>query len=180
MPLRLPQSPSIWGKRERELGYRRISAAAPRSVISPTPPFYHSGEPHWGNKMERMGPEASLMMSSAARRSDLTEFAGLEYSRTESRRVEAMLHGQIEVSHSERAFSIRLAGWFRSIFRRPDGRLAGELASHPKVSSRRAESLAQFSTLPALGLAAVSATRTGAYPEGSVSPLSVAPIRDRV
>jgi hypothetical protein len=130
--------------------------------------------------MERMGPEASLMMSSAARRSDLAEFAKLEYSRTESRRVEAMLYGQIDVNHSERAVSIRLAAWFRGLFRRPDGRLAGELASRSKVSSQRAESLAQFSTLPALGLAAMSARRTSAFPEGNVSPLSVAPIRDRV
>jgi hypothetical protein len=130
--------------------------------------------------MERMGPEASLMMSSAARRSDLAEFARLEYSHAESRRVPAILRDQSEGIRSERSVTIRLAGWLNRLFRRADVRTAPDLATGSDVAGQRAEILARISTLPAMGLAAVSAARAGALSGASASPLSVAPVADRM
>ncbi len=133
-----------------------------------------SVRPEQGNKMERMGPEASLMMSSAIRRSDLAEFARLEYSRAEARRVEATVAHPLGRNAAGRSVSGRLFGWFYQLVRREDARSSDGFAVRGDMTKGMADGGTRFSRPLGAGLATLPA-QAALAPGGRTSPLSVVP-----
>jgi hypothetical protein len=127
--------------------------------------------------MERMGPEASLMMAASVRRSELAQFAQLEYSRAERRRIEA---STIEAGdQSATARSGRLLDRFQQLFRR--GRSQNTRAPAAEIGASMAVAGGRVRYVPplAVGLTGLPAAESARVSGGVATPLSALPVVGR-
>jgi hypothetical protein len=130
--------------------------------------------------MTQMGPEALLMRSTTARRSDLAEYTRLEYSPAEAARIEATLLGDFEAMPSKSIGTRRFLSQALRLFRRGN---AGQLATAPTVRAEAVEgaqvNVAHVQSLSRLSLAALPAIQAGYRRGGGARPLSAVPTMGR-
>jgi hypothetical protein len=128
--------------------------------------------------MTRMGPESLLMsaqLGATVHRSELPEYARLEYSLAEAPRIAARLLDEFEAMPSK---GDATRGFFRRAlkrFRREDaGRGIGSGAQTPAPRGPAA-SVAQLQSLSKGGLAALPAIQAGVRRGSGVPPMSAIP-----
>jgi hypothetical protein len=130
--------------------------------------------------MAQMGPEALLMMSATARRTDLAEYTRLEYGPAEAPRIEATLLSDFEAMPSKGDAPRRFLSQALRVFRRAR---AGRPATGPTVQAQAVESVqasgARVQSLSRPSLAALPAIQAGHRRGGGASPLSAVPTMAR-
>jgi hypothetical protein len=138
------------------------------------------GETHQGTNMTQMGPEALLMMSATARRSDVAEYARLEYRRAEAPRIEATLLSDFEAMHPKGAATRRIFSQALRLFKRGNtGQLSTKPAARAEAVGGAAMTEARVRSVVRPSLAALPAIQAGYRRSAGASPLSAVPTLGR-
>jgi hypothetical protein len=122
-----------------------------------------------------MGPEALLVSSRIASRAGLTEYAGLDYARSNVLCVEAAVRANRELLSGRPSAARGLLRWGRKWFRRVDARgspIAATLAARPKAVETSTRNLGPARGTPQAPLAALPALQAGVRPEGEPRSIS--------